>query len=342
MIAKNSTTHSEASGRFIRWTVAREEESLRLDRAIPAHVPDATRAQAKRWIEDGRVRVDGRQARPSLALREGETVVVEIPPPEPAAMPPEPIPLDIVHEDDDLLVVNKPPHLVVHPAPGHRSGTLVNALLYHCPNLSGVGGVRRPGIVHRLDRGTSGLLVVAKHDRAHQSIARQFAARTVEKRYQALVYGRPPSPLRIESPLGRDIRNRKRISSRSARGRPAISEATAIERLPLTTLLMVRIETGRTHQIRVHLSEAGFPVVGDPEYGRVRRPSSSSELAILRVLGAMSRPALHAASLGFVHPRSREPVRFDAPLPSDMQQLLEKLRQAEQNGVDSSRSGHAQ
>jgi len=335
LIAKHSHADSEASDRSIRWTVAREEESLRLDRVIPAHVPDASRAQAKRWIEDGRVRVEGRQARPSLALREGETVVVELPPPEPARTPPEPIPLDIVYEDEDLLVVNKPPFLVVHPAPGHRSGTLVNALLHHCPNLSGVGGVIRPGIVHRLDRGTSGLLVVAKHDRAHRAIAGQFARRSVEKRYQALVYGRPPSPLRIESPLGRDVRDRKKISSRSPRGKPAITIATSIEHLSLTTLLSVQIETGRTHQIRVHLSEAGFPVVGDKDYGR-RRPSSpgSKDAAgSLEILEEMSRPALHAALLSFLHPGSGEPVRFEAPLPPDMEELLTKLRQAKPNRI---------
>jgi 23S rRNA pseudouridine1911/1915/1917 synthase len=309
---------------------------VRLDRAVPAHVPDATRTQAKRWIEDGRVSVEGKRVRPSHILHAGETVVVELPPPAPAEAMPEPIPLDIVYEDDDFLVINKPPFLVVHPAPGHRTGTLVNALLHHCPGLSGIGGIARPGIVHRLDRGTSGLLVVAKNDAAHQSIARQFARRSVEKRYLALVYGQPPSALRIERPLGRDVHDRKKISSRSRRSKPAVTEATVVEVLPLTTLLSVRIETGRTHQIRVHLSEAGFPVVGDKDYGTARRPPVGGEAAF-RILKQLGRPALHAALLGFHHPRTGEPVRFEAPLPPDMKEVLEELRRAGRESRSGSR-----
>jgi len=336
LIAKRSPADT-ASGRSIRWKVLREEANLRLDRLIPAHVPEASRAQAKRWIDEGRVQVEGKHARPSLSLRGGETVVVELPPPEPADTPAEPIPLDIIYEDEDFLIVNKPPHLVVHPAPGHRSGTLVNALLHHCPELSGVGGVMRPGIVHRIDRGTSGLLVVAKHDRAHRAIARQFARRTVDKRYQALVYGQPPSTLRIDKPLGRDSRDRKKISSRSPRAKPAVTVATAVEHLPLTTLLSVRLETGRTHQIRVHLAEAGFPIVGDKVYGSGRGRASrvsqnEKELRVTRALEEMDRPALHAARLSFLHPRTGEPVCFEAPLATDFEQLLGKLRQAARNG----------
>ncbi len=325
MTPDNSTT---APDRTIRWTVVAEEENERLDRALPAHVRNASRAQAKRWIEDGLVSVGGKRVRPSHILHKGEEVVVELLPPRPAEAMPEPIPLDVVYEDDDFLVVNKPPFLVVHPAPGHRTGTLVNALLHHCPNLSGVGGVARPGIVHRLDRGTSGLLVVAKNDFSHQDIARQFARRSVEKQYLALVHGRPPSTLRIEKPLGRDVHNRKKFSSRSRRAKPAVTEATRLEVLPLSTLLSVRIETGRTHQIRVHLSEAGFSIVGDQDYGRARRPPAGAQ-AVFQILKAFARPALHAAVLGFQHPRTGEPLRFEAPLPPDLEALLERLKESE-------------
>lgn len=341
MIAKRNPADA-GSGRAVRWTVPPEEANLRLDRLIPIHVPEASRAQAKRWIEQGRVQVEGKLARPSLSLRQGETIVVEVPPPEPTGTTPEAISLDIVHEDEDLLVVNKPPHLVVHPAPGHRSGTLVNALLHHCPDLRGVGDVMRPGIVHRLDRGTSGLLVVAKHDRAHRNIARQFAQRTVEKRYLALVYGQPRSPLRIDKPLGRDRRHRTKISSRSTRAKSAITVVTVKEQFPLTTLLWVRIETGRTHQIRVHLAEAGFPIVGDSVYegGRAFRVSRKpAPRGIASVLKRMDRPALHAAFLSFVHPRSGEVARFEAELPEDFQRLLEELRKAQGSNEHASHKG---
>lgn len=307
------------------WEVLSEEEGLRLDRAVPAHVGEASRTQAQRWIGQGRVRVGGRQARASHLLRAGERVEVDIPPPEPAGLAAEAIPLDIVYEDSDLVVLNKPSGMVVHPAAGQRSGTLVNALLHHCPSLSGIGGVSRPGIVHRLDRGTSGLLVVAKQDQAHRALASQFARRSVEKRYLALVYGLSSPHLRIEKPIGRDRHDRKKISSRSRRAKPALTEAERVEELPCSTLLSVRIATGRTHQVRVHLAEAGHPVVGDKVYGRAQRPPRGGEAAF-RILRSLARPALHAARLGFRHPRSGDWMSFEAPLPADFQSALDRLR----------------
>jgi 23S rRNA pseudouridine1911/1915/1917 synthase len=308
----------------VTWTVSPEEAGDRLDRAIRSHVSDATRSQSQRWIAEGRVKVAGKVARPSRLLRRGEKVEVDLPPPEPAQPVAEPLPLNIVFEDEDLLVLDKPAGIVVHPAAGHNRGTLVNALLYHCSGLSGVGGTARPGIVHRLDRGTSGLMVVAKNDRAHQDLARQFAERTVEKRYLALVWGATPPRLRLTAPLGRDARDRKKISSRAPRPKAAVTEVDRLEELPGASLLSVLLSTGRTHQIRVHLSEAGHPVVGDPTYGRSRR--TTGDKAAGAVLTGLNRPALHATALGFVHPRTGERLRFESPLPSDLRAVVEELR----------------
>lgn len=309
----------------VRWIVSPQEDNTRIDKLIPDHVEIASRAQAKRWIEDGRVRVNGQSVRPSRLAHSGEEVEVAVPPTEPAEPQPEAIAIEIVYEDEDIIVVDKPPHMVVHPAAGHASGTLVNALLHHCTDLSGIGGVARPGIVHRLDRGTSGLLVAAKNDYSHRALARQFASRSVEKLYLALVYGSAPERLLMESPIGRDPHDRKKISSRSRHPKSAITEAKRLEVLSFSSLLSIRITTGRTHQIRVHLSEAGFPVVGDTDYGRTRRPPKGGEQAF-EILNHLNRPALHAARLAFHHPRGEEIRQFEAPLPSDIQQVLDGLR----------------
>jgi len=311
----------------IFWTVPPEEEGIRIDSALPSHVEDATRTQAKRWIEDGRVKVGSRPVRPSRLLHAGEQVEVVVPAVVPAVPPPEAIPLSLAYEDEHLLVVDKPAGMVVHAGAGHRSGTLVNALLYHCSHLSGIGGVSRPGIVHRLDRGTSGLLVVAKSDRVHRALARQFAARGVEKEYLALVHGRPPAKLRIDTAIGRDRKDRKKISSRSDRARTAVTEIERIETLNGTTLVGVKIETGRTHQIRVHLAEAGYPVVGDLLYGRGREARTPPPAK--RILGALSRPALHARLLGFEHPVTRQFMRFESKLPPELEAVIAELRALE-------------
>ncbi|HXV63879.1 MAG TPA: RluA family pseudouridine synthase [Vicinamibacteria bacterium] len=310
---------TETGERLERFLVEPALEGTRLDMAVAGRLDEVSRAQAKRWIEEGRVLVDGARARPSRPCRNGERVEVFFPPPTPATPLPEAIPLEVVFEDYHLIVVNKPPGMVVHPSAGHPSGTLVNALLAHSSELSGIGGVTRPGIVHRLDLGTSGLLVAAKQDRAHRHLGAQFARREVDKRYVALVHGDAPERMFFDRPLGRDPIHRKRISSRSTRARAAVTEAELSERLPSSSLLRVRITTGRTHQIRVHLSEAGHPLVGDREYGATKRG--------LQILRDFPRPALHAARLSFVHPETGERLDFEAPLPRDMVGLISSLRQ---------------
>jgi len=251
---------------------------------------------------------------------------VHVPPPEPARPEPEDIPLDVVFEDAHLLVLNKPAGLVVHPGAGAPRGTLVNALLRHVSDLSGVGGVMRPGIVHRLDRGTSGLLVVAKDDRTHRALSRQFAGREVEKEYLALVLGVPAAKTgTVATPIGRDPVHRRKMSVRAPRGREARSDYRLAEAFDGASLLRVRIHTGRTHQIRVHLASIGHPVAGDATYGGTRTPSSR-RAAARDALRGLTRPALHAARLAFVHPATGERLAFEAPLPADLLQVLDGLR----------------
>jgi 23S rRNA pseudouridine1911/1915/1917 synthase len=290
----------------------------RVDVAVAEQVPELSRSRARGLIEAGQITVGGSPVKPSRLLREDDLVAGRIPPPEPDVLAPEPIPLAIVFEDEHLLVVDKPAGLVVHPAAGHRSGTLVNALLYHCDNLAGIGGVRRPGIVHRLDKDTSGLLVVAKSDAAHRGLAAQFKAHTVEREYRALVRGRPRADAgEVDRAIGRHPSDRKKFSTRSARGREARTHWRVLERLGDYTLLAVSLETGRTHQIRVHLASVGLPVAGDPVYGGGRPPA--------RALGLV-RQALHATTLGFSHPITGERRAFEAPLPEDLAAALARLR----------------
>ena len=298
----------------------------RLDRWLARAVPAISRARVQSIIAGGGVLVDGRPARPSLRLKPGQSVSLRLPAPQAAVPLPEDIPIAVVHEDRHLLVVDKPAGLVVHPGAGRATGTLVNALLHRVRDLSGIGGVLRPGIVHRLDRGTSGLLVVAKDDAAHLALSRQFAGRTVEKDYLAIVLGVPRAAEgAIDVPIGRDPVHRRRMSVRAPRARAARSTYRVVEALDGAALVRVRIATGRTHQIRVHLAALGHPVAGDPTYGGRRRPASRRSEA-RAALETLARPALHAARLAFTHPATGERMSFESPLPADLQELLATLR----------------
>ncbi len=299
-------------------TVGPADGGQRLDTWLHSQLPDYSRSRLQGLIKKGHVRVDGAGVRPHSPTRAGAVVTVTCPPVESVELSAEAIPLEIVYEDSDLVVVNKPAGLVVHPAVGNWSGTLVNALLHHCKDLAGIGGELRPGIVHRLDKNTSGIIVVAKNDDALQGLIGQFKAGTVEKEYAALVRGVPRQPRhRIETLIGRSRNDRKKMSAQPPRGRQAITHYEVVEAFgDLAAHVAVRIETGRTHQIRVHMAHIGNAVLGDQVYGR-NRP--------LGELGTPERQLLHARRLTLVHPASGEPLVFEAPLPQDMVQWIEQL-----------------
>jgi 23S rRNA pseudouridine1911/1915/1917 synthase len=298
-----------------------EHDGLRLDNFLTALIPDLSRSQVQRLIKDGRVSGPGATLRPSMSVHAGQTFTLDIPEPSAATPLAEELPLRIVHEDPDLVVLDKPAGMVVHPAAGHDSGTLVNALLHHVKDLSGIGGELRPGIVHRLDRGTSGLMVVAKNDRAHQELSRQFQDREVEKEYVALVWGVVQAGRRIDAAIGRDPTDRQKMSTRAGRAREAVTRVTFAQHLKGVSLLKVAIATGRTHQIRVHLSAIGHPIVGDPVYGGVHR----RVLPNLRPVMRLERPFLHAARLSFTHPADAKRLTFESPLPEDLQTVLDDI-----------------
>lgn len=313
-----------ASSRSLK--VEGSEAGARLDAWIARQLPELSRARVQALMAEGAVRLAGRPARPSLRLRGGEDVTIDLPDPVAAIPVPEDVPLSIVYEDARLLVVDKPAGMTVHPGGGRLTGTLVNALLHHVRDLSGVGGVLRPGIVHRLDRGTSGLMVVAKDDATHRALAAQFASRSVEKEYLAVVHGTPRARQGVvEAAIGRDPVHRKKMSVRAPRGRAARSAYTVVEALDGAALLRVRIHTGRTHQIRVHLASLGHPVAGDAVYGGTRTPSSRRREARAALQG-LRRPALHAARLAFTDPVSGARRSFESPLPPELAHLIELLR----------------
>jgi len=301
----------------------------RLDVYLAECLADLSRSRLQQLIEQGQIRVAGREVKPRYKLRTGDVVTVEIPPPQPVAVEPEAIPLDILYEDDDLLVINKPSGLVTHPAPGSPSGTVVNAVLAHCPHLSGIGGERRPGIVHRLDKDTSGLLVIAKNDAAHRHLARQIQARTAQRRYLALLVGdlRPDERV-VDAPIGRHPVDRLRLTVTNRHSRPARTTFRVRERFGDFTLVEAQLHTGRTHQIRIHASYLGHPVVGDPVYGQrtARKYAPVHDPTLQALIEALPGQALHAAELSFVHPRTGEPLHFTAPLPEEMEVILEYLR----------------
>ena len=305
------------------FTVPADSDGVRLDHFLVSVWADQSRSQIQRLIKDGRVEVEGRPAKSNRPLKPGQHVSVDVPEPIDAGPKAEAIPLPIVYQDHDIIVVDKPAGMVVHPAAGHATGTLVNALLHHVDDLSGIGGEKRPGIVHRLDRGTSGLMVVAKHDAAHEELARQFHDRETEKEYLALVWGRVVAGRRIDAPIGRDPDNRKKMSARARRSREAVTRIVRAEALGPVTLAKVAIHTGRTHQIRVHLSAIGHPIVGDPLYGGVHRRVPGD----LRAVTHLERPFLHAARLAFVHPVEKRKMEFTSELPADLQAVLDELRE---------------
>jgi 23S rRNA pseudouridine1911/1915/1917 synthase len=310
-------------------TVPDDGDDLRLDRFL-ASVLALSRSQLQRLIKDGCVLVGGRAAKSNQPVKPGQEISIDVPELIDAAPLPEALPLPIVYQDRDLIVVDKPAGMVVHPAAGHATGTLVNALLHHVDDLSGIGGEKRPGIVHRLDKGTSGLMVVAKHDASHQELARQFAEREVEKEYLTLVWGEVMAGRRIDAPIGRDPNNRTKMSSESPesnrvrRTRAAVTRIVRAEHFGrMLTLAQVAIHTGRTHQIRVHLSAIGHPVVGDALYGGVHRRVPGD----LRAVTHLDRPFLHAAHLVFTHPEDGRKMEFLSALPQDLQKVLDELRE---------------
>ncbi|PQD94894.1 RluA family pseudouridine synthase [Pradoshia eiseniae] len=294
--------------------ISEEQKGQRLDKILSLINEEWSRSQVQQWIKAGNVLVNGTASKANYKCQEGDSIEITIEEPEELDITPEDIPLDIYYEDADVIVVNKPKGMVVHPAPGHTSGTLVNALMYHCKDLSGINGVMRPGIVHRIDKDTSGLLMVAKNDMAHEKLVKQLQEKTVTRKYNALVHGVIPHDAgTIDAPIGRDKRDRQSMTVTDDNSRHAVTHFHVLERFRDFTFIECQLETGRTHQIRVHMKYIGYPLAGDPKYG----PRKTVDL---------NGQALHAAVLGFVHPRTEEYLEFEAPLPAYFIEFLETLR----------------
>jgi 23S rRNA pseudouridine1911/1915/1917 synthase len=317
----------QEKGKAFSIVVTEKDRGRRLDQFLPETDLGLSRSQAKKWIEAGVILLNQKSTKPSALIRNGDIVSGALPEPTPLSLEPEPFPLHILYEDPSIIVIDKPSGMVVHPAYGNPSGTLVNALLYHCKDLAGINGVLRPGIVHRLDKNTSGVMVVAKDDEAYHQLTRQFRNRTVEKIYLAITCGKfGHQEGLIDSAIGRHPSQRKRMSTRTKKGRTAITRWKVVDRMDGFTLLEVCPQTGRTHQIRVHLASIGHPLLGDPLYGRKGRPGAIQDPLLKGCMKRMNRQALHAHRLGFSHPRTGERVQFVSPVPQDMREILECLR----------------
>ncbi|CAM3573604.1 RluA family pseudouridine synthase [Marinicrinis lubricantis] len=299
----------------LEWTILEADAEQRIDKFITEQLPEEiSRSQIQQWIKDSHVKVNDKAVKANYKLNSGDLVVLTVPEPASSEIAAEDIPLEVVFEDSDVIVVNKPRGMVVHPAPGHYSGTLVNALMHHCKDLSGINGELRPGIVHRIDKDTSGLIMAAKNDLAHASLADQLKNHTVTRKYVAIVHGKLSHHQgTIDAPIGRDPKDRKLFTVIEKNSKHAVTHFVVLEQYEDYALLELKLETGRTHQIRVHMKFIGHPLVGDPAYGRNKGIS-------------MDGQALHAAVLGFEHPRTGEYMEFETPIPEDMNHVLELIR----------------
>ena len=301
-----------------RLTVSPGDAGVRIDKYLAEQLPDITRSYLQKLLKDGSVQMNGKPVKASTKTAAGALIVLTIPEPEEPEILPEDIPLDILYEDSDVILINKPKDMVVHPAAGHYTGTLVNALMYHCKgDLSGINGVLRPGIVHRIDKDTTGVLIVCKNDRAHNALAEQLKEHSITRKYRAIVCGNlKEDEGTVDAPLGRHPQDRKRMAIVRSGGKRAVTHYRVLERFGNYTYIECRLETGRTHQIRVHMASLGHPLLGDEIYGRAKSPFK------------LEGQTLHAMVLGFIHPTTGEYLEFEAPLPEYFEKLLEKLRKS--------------
>lgn len=303
--------------RELSYIVSEEDAKMRLDKYLAANEESLSRSRIQSLVEEGQVRVNGNVQKANYKVKANDAIVLEVEDDRELEVEPENIPLDIRYEDEDVIVINKPKGMVVHPANGNQNGTLVNALLYHCKDLSGINGVLRPGIVHRIDKDTTGLLIVAKNDMAHTSLSKQLQTKTVNRLYYALVHGVIPHDFgTIDAPIGRDVNDRQKMAVTATNSKDARTHFKVIERFKEYTLVECRLETGRTHQIRVHMQYIGHPVVGDEKYSYRKTMKTGGQL-------------LHAHQLTFVHPRTNETISVEAPLPAQFEEILEELRAKE-------------